>query len=90
MTRTIPNYTRETILNWEKNTRYNERMRSEAEIKLLMIRQKLSDAMRVVSAQQVVDMDLYRRLAVKLEVVRELLIECRKQALSNNPMRRIK
>lgn len=91
MTLTIPHYTREILLNWENVTRYNKGMRSEAEIKLLMIRQKLTDAMRVVSDQKVVDMDLYRRLAVKLEVVRELLIECRKQALFNKPpMRRIK
>lgn len=51
--------------------------RSDAEIKLLTIRQRYLDALRRVLSAKVVNLEAYRYLAAKLITCEELLRECR-------------
>ncbi len=64
--------------------RYNLRVmrRTDSEIKILTIRQRYSDAMRKLMARDVIDMEAYRYLCVRLEVCKVLLSECRLNAYS--------
>jgi hypothetical protein len=59
-------------------------MRSSSEVKLLKIKQNLLDAFIHLEGKAVIDLNLYLKLKVKLEVCNELLVMARKHSIQEN------
>ena len=56
-------------------------MKTRTEVKLLMYRQNLKEAMDKVLAQDVVDMEVYRQLKAKMMACQYFLIQIRSKAV---------
>lgn len=56
-------------------------MRSDSEIRLLKIKQRLLDSMIAIKSSKVVNFAAFNLIQAKLEVCEELLVICRKQSL---------
>lgn len=56
-------------------------MRTKAEIRLLMVRQNIKDAMNRLLKAEVIDLNKYRILQAKFNVTQSFIIQLRKKSL---------